>query len=104
MKYVAFLLTIFYAVASNAQDISAFGTGARLQTATDNSYVSAHFKCGRVGRWADLDALTVTSVDLSRHVLPNGRRKITFYKVNVQTSCIDEYKKTPTESATANPQ
>jgi hypothetical protein len=77
--------------------VTASGTGGNTQTATENSWVAAHFACNRSGFWADLDTLTVTGTDKSSYTIAGGRKKINTYRVNVSATCGTQYQRYPSD-------
>ena len=78
-------------------DVTASGTGGNTQTATENSWVAAHFACNRSGFWADLDTLQVTGTDKSSYTIAGGRKKINTYRVNVTATCGTQYQRYPSD-------
>ena len=82
--------------------IETVGTGRTLQIATENSHISAHFKCGRQGFWADLDNITTIKTDRSSYVISGGRKRITQYHITIKTSCINDYQRYPSDLEPTN--
>ena len=78
--------------------IEAVGTGKTLAQATENSHISAHFECGRLGYWANLDAVTVVKTDQTSYKISGGRKRIKQYHRTIRTTCTSDYRRYPTES------
>jgi hypothetical protein len=78
--------------------IEAVGTGRTLAQATENSYISAHFQCGRKGYWANLDTITVVKTDRSSYKMLGGRKRINQYHRTIRTTCTSDYRRYPTGS------
>ena len=97
MKWMSFIF-LFVSMSAPAQIVETFGVGNSLSQATENSYVSAHFKCNRKRVWADLDKLEILSTDEYRFTIPGGKKKFTEYRVNVRTTCTSSYQKSPKAS------
>jgi hypothetical protein len=83
--------------ALTAPQIEAVGTGSTLAKATENSHISAHFKCGRKGYWADLDSIETIKTDQSSYKISGGSKRITQYHKTIKTSCISDYQRYPSD-------
>ena len=90
-------LLVMSPIAMAQPTVTASGTGGNTQTATENSWVAAHFACNRAGFWADLDTLEVTSTDKSNYTIAGGRKKINTYRVNVTATCGTQYQRYPSD-------
>ena len=99
---IAVALLLMPITAHTQPEVTAIGTGRTLQIATENSWVSAHFQCGRKGYWADLDDITVVKTDRSSYVISGGRKRITQHHVTIKTSCISDYQRYPSDLQPTN--
>ena len=99
---MAVALLILPLTAHSQPEVTATGTGSTFQLATENSWMSAHFQCGRKGYWADLDNITVVKTDQSRYTIAGGRKRITQYHMTIQTSCITDYQRYPSDQQPKN--
>ena len=90
-------LLVMSPVAMSQPVITATGTGRTIQIATENSWVSAHFQCGRKGYWADLDSIETIKTDQSSYKISGGRKRITQYHKTIKTSCISDYQRYPSD-------
>ena len=94
---IAVALLLMPITAHSQPEVTAIGTGRTLQIATENSWVSAHFQCGRKGYWADLDNITTVKTDQSSYKISGGRKRITQYHKTIKTSCISDYQRYPSD-------
>ena len=72
------------------------GTSTKKHMSLPNAMVSAHFRCGRIGLWANLDTLEVIDTSTSQYTITGGRNKVTEYHTKVDFECTQEYSKNPT--------
>ena len=101
-NFMAMALLALPLIAHSQPEVTATGTGRSIQIATENSWVSAHFQCGRKGYWADLDDITVVKTDRSSYVISGGRKRITQYHKTIKTSCISDYQRYPSDLEPTN--
>jgi hypothetical protein len=94
---MAVVLLLTPITAYTQPEVTATGTGRTIQIATENSWVSAHFQCGRKGYWADLDSIESVQTDQSSYKISGGRKRITQYHKTIKTSCISDYQRYPSD-------
>ena len=101
-NFMAMALLALPLIAHSQPEVTATGTGRSIQIATENSWVSAHFQCGRKGYWADLDSIQTIKTDQSTYKIAGGRMRITQYHRTISTSCQSEYQRFPSDRQPKN--
>jgi hypothetical protein len=96
-KLMAVALIILPMTAHTQPEITTQGAGGTLAIAEKNSWIAAHFACGRKGFWADLDSIQKVQTDRSSYTIAGGRKKITQYHTTVTATCQSDYQRYPSD-------
>ena len=94
---MAVALLVLPLTAHSQPNVSATGAGGTLAMAEENSWISAHFACGRKGYWANLDTIVKVKTDRSTYTIAGGRKKITQYHTTVNATCQSDYQRYPSD-------